>query len=130
MKLSQSIYFLAFFLITITSIAQNTQNFDCKILKGIKLKYVDNEDKTAYFIIKDKKHVEYLENGKYFIKSDLEWINDCEYNAKMTEITLPNFPFKVGEILNVKFDKIENQFIFGTATVRKNSFPIKFEIIK
>ena len=53
----------------------------------------------------------------------------CEYNARITDITLPEFPFN-GEVMNVKFTIIEGNFIFGTASVRENSFHIKFEIIK
>jgi hypothetical protein len=110
--------------------AQNKKEIDCKILKNIKLKYVNNDDKTAYVVIKDNKHVEHLQGDKYFIKSDLDWISDCEYNAKMTEITLPNFPFKPGAVMNVKFEKMEDGFVTGTGTVNGSSFPIKFEIIK
>ena len=128
MKLFKSLSILI--LSTTISVAQSNKEIDCKILKDIKLKYVDNPDKTAYVVIKDKKHVEYLKDGKYFIKSDLDWISECEYNAKMTEITLPNFPFKAGEVMNVKFEKIENGFVFGTASVREANFPVKFEIIK
>lgn len=130
MKLLQSLSLFILFLITTTSMAQNNQNFDCKILKDIKLKYAHKEGDKDYVTIKGNKHVESLEDGKYFIKSDLEWISDCEYNAKMTEITLPDFPFKVGEIMKVKFEKKENDFIYGTASVRNQTFPIKFIIIK
>ena len=129
MKLLKSIFVLILFLTTMISFAQSNKDIDCKILKNIKLKYVNNPDSTAYVVIKNKKHIEYLENGKYFIKSDLDWISECEYNAQMTEITLPNFPFKAGEIMNVKFEKIENGFVFGTAKVRGNSVPVKFLII-
>ncbi|SNR81952.1 hypothetical protein [Flavobacterium sp. ov086] len=110
--------------------AQNNQNFDCKILKDIKLKYAHRQDNTDYIIIKDNKHIENLEGGKYYIKSDLEWLSDCEYNAKITEITLPDFPFKVGEIMNVKFEQIKNDVIYGTATIRNQTFPLKFIILK
>ena len=130
MNLFKSISIIILFLTTTFSIAQSKNDIDCKVLKDIKLKYVNNPDKTAYVIIKNTKHIEYLENGKYYIKSDLEWISECEYNAKMTEITLPNFPFKAGEVMNVKFEKIENGFVYGTGIVRGNSFPVKFEIIK
>lgn len=128
-KIFKSLPILILFLTATISIAQTNKDIDCKILKNIKLKYIENEDKTAYVVIKDNKHVEYLRDGKYFIKSDLDWINECEYNAKMTEITLPNFPFKPGEIMNVKFEKIENGFVFGTANVRGKNSPVKFEII-
>jgi len=130
MKSFKSFSILLLFLVATASFAQTSKGTDCKILKDIKLKYVDNPDKTAYVAIKNKKHVEYFENGNYFIKSDLDWISDCEYNAKMTEITLPDFPFKAGEVMNVKFEKIENGFVFGTGSVRGSSFPVKFEIIK
>ncbi|TDP01627.1 hypothetical protein [Flavobacterium sp. 245] len=130
MKLFKSLLLLILFLTTTLSMAQNNQNFDCKILKDIKLKYAHKEDDRSYIIIKGNKHVESLEDGKYFIKSDLEWISDCEYNATMTEITLPNFPFKPGEIMKVKFEKIKDGFIYGTATVRNQTFPIKYLIIK
>lgn len=125
-----SVFLFVLCLTSAISLAQSNEKIDCKILKNIKLKYTDNPDKTAYLTISGNKHVEYLEGGKYFIKSDLEWLNDCEYNAKMTEITLPNFPFKAGEIMNVKFENIEGNFMTGRAMVRGSSFPIKFEIIK
>jgi hypothetical protein len=130
MKLLKSLSLFILLLITTISMAQNNQNFDCKILKDIKLKYAHKEGDKDYVTIKGNKHVESLEDGKYFIKSDLEWISDCEYNATMTEITLPNFPFKAGEVMNVKFEKMEDDIIYGTATVRTQAFPIKFIIIK
>ncbi len=99
------------------------------MLKNAKLRYADAPNRTDYVVININKHVEYLENGKYYIKSDLDWINECEYNATMTEITLPNFPFKAGEVMNVKFQKIENGMVYGISTVLGQSFVVKFEII-
>jgi len=130
MKLLNSLSLLILLLTTTISMAQNNQKFDCKILKDIKLKYAHKEGNNDYITIKGNKHVENLEGGKYYIKSDLEWLSDCEYNAKMTEITLPNFPFKIGEIMNVKFEKIKNDIIYGTATIRNQTFPMKYKIIK
>ncbi|WP_264558908.1 hypothetical protein [Flavobacterium sp. N2270] len=129
MKLLKSILTLSTLFITIISYSQTEKVQDCKILKHSKLKYVENDDKTAFVVIKNNKHIEYLRNEKYYIKSDLVWINECEYNATMTEITLPNFPFKAGEVMNVKFEKIENGIVTGIGTVRGNSFPVKFELI-
>ena len=103
--------------------------YTCKILKDIRLKYLDAQDSTAYIVIKNNKHIEYLEGGKYYIKSDLNWVNDCEYNATMTEITLPKFPYKPGEIMNVKFQKIENGIISAIATVQNISFLTEFKMI-
>ncbi|QQV04261.1 MULTISPECIES: hypothetical protein [Chryseobacterium] len=130
MSFLKTLSFLALFLTINVVKAQSNQKIDCKILKEIKMKYVDDTDRTVYIIIKANKHIEHLETDKYYIKSDLEWVSDCEYNATMTEITLPNFPFKPGEVMNVKFERIENGFVFATGSVRGNSFPVNFEIIK
>jgi hypothetical protein len=129
MKLLKSFFSFSIFLLSITCQAQSNKSLDCQILHNVKLKYADASNRTDYVIIKNNKHVEYLENGKYFIKSDLDWINECEYNATMTEITLPNFPYKVGEVMNVKFQKIENGKVYGIATVRGQKSVVNFELI-
>lgn len=110
--------------------AQNAEKIDCTVLKNCQLQYVENEDKTAYIVILNDKHVEYYENGKYYIKSDLKWLNACEYDATMTEITLPNFPFQPGEVMHVTFERFEDHFVYGTGVVRGQKFPIAFKITK
>lgn len=56
-------------------------------------------------MIKGKNHIEYHDNGKYIIKSKLDWVSDCEYNMTMTKITIPDFPYAIGEVMNVKVNK-------------------------
>lgn len=129
MKLFKSFFSFSFLLISITCHAQSDKLLDCKILHNVKLKYADAPNRNDFVVIKDNKHVEYLKNGIYYIKSDLNWINECEYNVTMTEITLPNFPYKVGEVMNVKFKKIENGKVYGIATVRGQKSVVNFELI-
>ncbi|MBC7587378.1 MAG: hypothetical protein H7178_03380 [Chitinophagaceae bacterium] len=93
------------------------------------MKYLDSEDKTAYAVITNKDHVEYYSDGKYYIKSKLKWLNECEYNMTMTKITLPNFPNQPGEVMNVKFEKIENGIVYYSATVKGQTWKGRFEII-
>lgn len=130
MKLLKSFTLLVVLLPSFSSYSQDKTAPDCKFLKHCKLKYADASNQNDYVVINNNKHVEYLENGKYVIKSDLNWINDCEYNATLTEVTVPNFPFKPGEIMQVKYQKIENDKVYGTATVQGQTFEIKFQIIK
>jgi len=129
MKKTKSILIIAFFLIFGVSFAQTQANLDCSILKDIILKYTKNADTTAYVVIQNKKHTEILQGGKYYIKSDLDWVSDCEYNATITDLTLPNFPFKEGEVMNVKFEEITNGYVTGTASVRGQKLPIAFKIM-
>lgn len=116
--------------LTINCFSQSLEKPNCEIIKHSKLKYIGIADTTAFIVINNKDHIEYEQNKKYFIKSQLEWVNDCEYNATITEITSPNFPFAPGEVMNVKFDNIENDIISYTATVRGKSFKAKMKITK
>jgi hypothetical protein len=72
--------------------------------------------------INGKSHIEYHDNGKYFIKSKLIWASDCEYNMTMTEITIPSFTYKAGDVMNVKINKVEGNNIYYTSTVQGKSW--------
>ena len=113
-----------FILLSVPAFSQT----DCKILKNCRLKYADGN--PGIVIFNNNKHIELFENGKYFIKSDLLWNNDCEYEATITEVTLPDFPFKAGEKMKVAINSTDNNYISGVAVVRGSSFPVKFEIIE
>jgi hypothetical protein len=81
-----------------------------------------NLDDEVTFTIKGKHHVEYHDNGKYYIKSKIDWVNECEYNMTMKKITLPNFPYHPGDVMNVRIDSIENKLIYYTAKVKNMSW--------
>ena len=91
---------------------------------------MDIDDSTGEIIIDGNNHIEFFENRKYFIKSKLDWINDCEYNATMTEITLPDFPFKAGEKMNVKIEKIEDGKVYCKLKVRDINNSAVYKIIQ
>lgn len=90
---------------------------DCKILHRGKFKY-GTEKEEVKVEIKGEDHTELHESGKYFIKSKIEWVNDCEYNMTMTEVTIPNFPYTPGDVMNVKINKVTGKEIFYTSTVK------------
>lgn len=93
----------------------------CKDLHKGTFIYGDSEDEIKV-VIKGKKHIEYHDNGKYFIKSKLDWIDDCSFNMTMKKVTIPNFPFGKGDVMNVQVDKIENNQIYYTANVKDISW--------
>jgi len=120
--------FLLFFGITAT--AQKKKQSDCSFLKHSLLKYLDIEDTTAYVVINENLHEEYHQDGKYFIKSKIVWQSDCEWTMTMTEITIPDFPFKPGEQMHVKITRIDNDIIYYTSTVNGQSWPGRFRRMK
>jgi hypothetical protein len=99
------------------SFGQEGNKMDCTILRNGKFKYLNfDQDTSAYVVINNENHI--------------EWVNDCEYNMTMTKITLPNFPYHPGDIMNVKVYKIEDGIIYYTSTVKGVSWKGKFKIIK
>ncbi len=96
-------------------------------MKNIKIRRISAPN-DGFVIIKDSIHTEYVEDEKYYIKSKLEWINDCEYNATVTEFTWPKFKFPIGEVLNVKLIKLQNDTLNLELKVR--DFEVKTKYIR
>ena len=129
MKLKTFITIIAI-LSTVISFSQSKVKTDCSVLKNCKLKYTETNDNSTYIVIKNNKLVEYPRGGKSYIMSNLKWINECEYNATVIKITETKTIFKVGDVLNVKFNKIENGYAYYTANFKGKTLTGKFKIIK
>jgi hypothetical protein len=110
--------------------SQENAKPDCSIMKNGVFKYLDIEDTSAYIVIKNGTHTEYHNNGKYNITSRMKWVNSCEYNMTMASITIPDFPFKPGDVMNVKITSIENNIIQYTSTVKGQSWNGRLKIIE
>ncbi|WP_161625344.1 hypothetical protein [Flavobacterium suncheonense] len=123
--------FSAFLLLIAFSFSSfgQSKKIDCKVLKDCRLRYMDIDDPNSYIVIKGDKITEYLNNGKYYIKSELKWINDCEYQAKIIEINVPEFPFGPGTSMNVQINKIENGLVYYTSIISGEKIDGVFEIV-
>ena len=109
---------LLFVIASLFTTAQAQNNDDCSIVKNGKFKYLDIEDTTAYFTIENNKHQEFHKSNAYYIKSDLKWVGDCQYTMKMKECTIPDFPYKAGDVMKVTINKIEGNIIYYTSEVK------------
>nr|WP_294937859.1 hypothetical protein [uncultured Flavobacterium sp.] len=129
MKLFKTLAVLLFIISSTVSFSQSAEKTNCSILKNCKLKYFEIDDNSTYIILKGNTHFEYPGGGKDYIKSNLEWVTDCEYNATIIELTIEGAPFKIGDKLNVKFDKIDNGIVYYTANFKGDTFTGKFKIV-
>jgi hypothetical protein len=114
---------LLFYLMAFTNLKPEYN--DCSILHKGTFIY-GNPENEIKVVIKGKNHTEYHNNGKYIIKSKLDWVNDCEYNMTMTKVTIPNFPYGIGDVMNVKIDSVNGNEIFYTSIVKGQSWKGKF----
>ena len=116
---------MVIFAITICLASTKKATGDCQLLHHGTFKYGDSQTEIIVKI-KGSKHVEYHEDGKYIIEFNLDWVNECEYNMTMTNVTLPNFPYGLGDIMNVKIDSVKGNEIYYTSTVKGQRWKGKF----
>jgi hypothetical protein len=89
---------------------------DCTILKNNTFSYRILK-KNVFVVFKENKHIEYHNSKEFFIKSDIEWIDDCEYYLTIKEFNLPNFPFKLGTKMHVIVNKVRGNKVFYTTSL-------------
>jgi hypothetical protein len=115
--------FLLTLTITLFAIVSKAQENPCTIMKKGVFRYMGTEDPTAFFEINDTTHIEYHQKKKYHIRSNLKWIDDCNYELTMTEITVPGFPYTTGDKLQVEIIKTEDDLVYYRASVKGRSWP-------
>ncbi len=94
---------------------------DCAVLKNNSFVYkLGGKDVVVEF--GEKKHAEYHQKGKYYIKSNVEWVSDCEYYLIIQDVTLPNFPFKLGSKLHIKITKVRGDKVYYKSTMGGRSW--------
>ncbi|KGL62520.1 hypothetical protein [Polaribacter sp. Hel1_85] len=102
---------------------------DCSILKNNSFTY-RNAGKDVLVVFEEAKHAEYHNNKEFYIKSDIEWVNDCEYYLIIKETTLPNFPFKMGTKMHIVVNKVKGKKIYYTSSLGGKSWEGRLTKIK
>jgi len=126
MKKIVSLILIAAFSLTAMSLRKtNDPDPDCNILHKGTFVYADEQGQEVKVIIDGKKHTEYHKGGKYYVKSELHWDNDCQYTAKIVKVTIPGFPYKKGTIMKVNIDSVEGNAVFCTGIINAESFTSK-----
>ena len=105
--------------------AIDPDDLNCAILHNGTFIYADEQGEPVRVVINGKNHTEYHKGGKYYIKSQLNWDNDCEYTAKIVKVTLPGFPYKKGTKMKVIIDNVDGNAIFCTGIIDEQSFSSK-----
>ncbi|QTE24001.1 hypothetical protein [Polaribacter cellanae] len=73
--------------------------------------------KKVIVVFTKDEHIEYFENKKYFIKSNIKWTSNRECYMTLKESNLPNFPFRKGAKLHMKIKKVKRGYIFYESTL-------------
>ncbi|MEE9408629.1 MAG: hypothetical protein V3V28_11215 [Polaribacter sp.] len=68
-------------------------------------------------IFNGKKHIEYYNNYKHYIKSSVKWTSRTECIITLQDINLPDFPFKVGTHLKMEITKVRGRNVYYKSTL-------------
>ena len=90
---------------------------NCSIMKQGKFRDFNYDEKDYYMIMNDSIQIEYLENGKKYMRSKVDWLSDCKYKLTTIENTTNNTYFSMGdstfvEIIETQQEKIKLRAIF------------------
>jgi hypothetical protein len=89
---------------------------DCSVLRDNHFTY-RNANKEVLVIFKGNEYVEYHNNKEHFIKAEIQWISNCEYNLTIIETNLPRFPFKIRSKLRIVVTKVRGNKIYYKSTL-------------
>lgn len=87
---------------------------DCSIMHDGIFRIADIEENVTV-VIDGSTHFEYYQEG--YLESEINWVNDCEFEMTLKKVTLPNFPFEVGVVMHVRINQIDGNKIYYTAII-------------
>lgn len=86
--------------------------------------------KDVLVVFKVNDYIEYHNNKEHYIKSDIEWTSNCEYDLIIKETNLPDFPFKVGTKLHIVINKISGKKVYYTSSLGGRSWEGRMTKVK
>ena len=114
---------------TSTVIAQNEIS-SCQRLHHSKLKFINDNGLVDYFQINGNEHLEYQEAGGPYIKSTLKLNNECEYTARIVEVSFVGGFFKVGDELTATILKIVDNTVYMKTIFKEFEMEFTYEIVE
>ena len=100
---------------------------NCDIIKtGKFINKVSNESSTPgyYIVFEDGYATEFIDDGKFYLKSKIDFISDCEYKSTVVEVTIPNYNLKPGTVIHTEVIEtiIADNLIKIRSTLEGNSY--------
>ena len=102
---------------------------NCAILKNSSFSYKMGGQKVLVEF-KGNEYTEYHQEKKYYIKSKIEWISDCEYNLVIQEVNLPDFPFEKNNTLHVTITKVKGNRVYYSSSIGGRTWEGKMKKIE
>ncbi len=104
--------------ISLTATAQSDASSACNMMKkGGWFKMGDISDTSNYMVISSSSQTEYYNYKRYWVRSSIRWISECEYELTVLSINYPGLLCKRGDKMTVKVLNADNNSISYEAMV-------------
>ena len=84
---------------------------NCESMKQGKFESIAYSSSDYFMVIKDGFQTEFVADGKYYVKSKIEFINKCTYKSTVLEVTIPDYNVKKGEFATTDIVETQLEFI-------------------
>jgi len=83
----------------------------CTILKTGSFKMGDIADTTNYIVFTSSSQTEYYNFKRYWIRSSIQWISDCEYELTVLTVNYPGLICRRGDKMSVRIINVEGNAV-------------------
>ena len=116
MKKNLHILFIFFAFISLSAFS-GKEDQGCRMLHDGGSFLYGNSNAKIKVVISGNQYVEYHDNVKYVVVAQIDWISDCEFTQTITRNSVPDSPYKVGDVITVRVDRVEGFQHYYTASV-------------
>ena len=83
----------------------------CSILKSGWFKMPDAADTTSYVVITTSTQTEYYNYKRYWVRSSIKWVSDCECELTVLAVNYPGLICKRGDKMSVRVLNTESGIV-------------------
>lgn len=94
----------------------------CQNIKAGKFLRVDMPVDKWVMTIQDNIQTEYYNDGKDYVKSRLDFVDDCSYKVTIIAKSEENYPVKLGEVMVNRIIETDRNFIKLTSEYNNKTF--------
>ena len=92
-------------LMSIPALSQTSTN--CAIMKSGWFKMPDVSDTSNYTVVTTASQTEYYNYKKYWVRSSVKWLSDCEYELNVLSVNYPGLNCKRGDKMTIRILNVE-----------------------
>lgn len=89
----------------------------CSILRNGWFKMVDVPDTTSYVVVTSSSQTEYYNYKKYWVRSSIQWISDCEATLTVLALNYPGLLCRRGDKMKLRVLNVSGNTVSYEVTV-------------